>query len=102
MSEEILEGYVVDIACLRKYPRAELAARARGHSRECGMMGHCIESGFALVDEAGGVALLDPAATPKVVSALEATDREKGIRMRATRRPDQDGHMETDRLDLLD
>jgi hypothetical protein len=32
-TSETLEGYVIDIACVRKYPRAELAGRARAHTR---------------------------------------------------------------------
>ena len=45
---EILEGDVVDIICLRKYPADEYAERARKHTRACALKGHCIESGYAL------------------------------------------------------
>lgn len=45
--DETLEGYVVDIACLRKWPRAEWASRAARHSRGCSLEGHCLESGYA-------------------------------------------------------
>jgi hypothetical protein len=41
---ETIEGFVVDIACLRKYPRSEWNERAHGHTRTCALMGHCVES----------------------------------------------------------
>ena len=104
MRAEILEGYVVDIACLRKFPRDELADRARQHSRECGMMGHCVESGFGLVDSENGgrVALLDPEATSQVLEVLKKTERDVGIRLRAERRRGEDGSMETRRIELIE
>lgn len=61
---ETVEGYVIDIACLRKYPSSQWLERARVHTRQCAMMGHCVESGYALVDE-GGAALLGDEATSK-------------------------------------
>jgi hypothetical protein len=91
MDEKTLEtaqGYVVDIACLRKYPREELLARARAHTRECALMGHCVESGYGLVDNDGRMTLLEAAATPQVVSALERSGRERGIQLRAERERD--------------
>jgi hypothetical protein len=87
---EVLEGHVVDLACIRKYPRAELAERARVHTIECATMGHCIESGYGLVDEAGSVALLDPTATPLVIDTLHQSARDHGIRLRATREPQEE------------
>ncbi len=98
---EILEGYVVDIACVRKYPRRELLDRARQHSKECANMGHCVESGFALVSEDGGLALLDAAATPRVLDAIRQSGRDSGIKIRAAREM-KEGDMETTRIELLD
>ena len=83
--KETLEGYVVDLACIRKYPQGELLARARAHTRDCALMGHCVESGYGLVDETGRTAALDAAATPLVVEAVQRGDRDRGIRLRATR-----------------
>lgn len=98
MEREELEGYVVDVACLRKYPRGELLERARAHSKGCGLMGHCIESGYGLVDAGGELRLLDSAATPAVVEALKRTTREAGIYLRAVR--ERDGaEMKTSRLE---
>ncbi len=91
---EVIEGYVVDIACVRKYPREELLERAREHSKECALMGHCMESGYGLIDEEGGLALLDAKATPKVAEALERSPRDHGVRLRATRAV-QNEEMET-------
>lgn len=82
---ETAEGYVVDVACIRKYPRDELLARSREHTRACGLEGHCAESGYGLVDEQGRLALLDAEATPKVLAAIRSSDHDKGIRLRATR-----------------
>lgn len=91
--QETVEGYVVDIACLRKYPRSEWLERARAHTQQCALMGHCVESGYGLVDD-GRVALLDDDATPRVVNALQSSSRKSGIRLRATRRM-ADQHMQT-------
>jgi hypothetical protein len=91
---ETLEGHVVDIACLRKYPQDELADRAREHTTSCSLMGHCAESGYALVGDDGRPVLLEPQATPRVMAALRESDREAGVRLRA-RREMRDGEMET-------
>ena len=85
---ETLEGYVVDIACLRKYPRAERLMRARAHTRECALMGHCLESGYGLVGENESLTLLDAEATLQVAGVLLQSDYERGIRLRVTRQKD--------------
>lgn len=72
--DETLEGYVVDIACVRKFARNALAERAREHTRECALMGHCVESGYALVTAEGEVSILDSKATPLVVDAVNKGD----------------------------
>ena len=94
MSPETAEGWVLDIACLRKYPRDEYAERARAHTTSCSMMGHCLESGYALVDPDGRVTLLDPKATAPVLDALRRSDREAGVWLRVRREPD-DGALAT-------
>lgn len=99
-TQETLEGYVVDIACVRKYPHRELLDRAREHSKRCALMGHCMESGYGLIDEEGGLALLDAKATPKVAEALERSPRDHGVRLRATRAM-QNEEMETVRVEEL-
>ena len=91
---ETLEGYVVDIACVRKYARNALAERAREHTRECALMGHCVESGYALVAVNGQVTLLDSEATPMVVHAVGKAAADRGIRLRAVRRSTE-GEMHT-------
>ena len=102
MRDEVIQGYVVDLACLRKYPRDEFAQRAERHSRECALMGHCIESGFALVEETGRVALLDASATPKVVNAIRSAESGTGIRLRIRREANKDGYMETTDVEVFD
>ena len=91
---ETIEGYVVDQACLRKYPQAELLERARVHTKQCALMGHCVESGYGLVDDRGRPQLLEPGATPDLVKAIEDSQREKGIRLRVIRKM-EDGEMIT-------
>lgn len=91
---EELEGYVVDQACLRKYPQDEFLSRAREHTRECALMGHCIESGYGLVSDDGRPSLLEPASTPEVVNVIRRSPRAAGIRLRAMREM-EDGHMRT-------
>lgn len=91
---EALEGYLVDQACLRKYPQDEFLERAREHTRKCALMGHCVERGYGLVDGEGRILLLEPAATPALEAAIERSGREHGIRLRVTREM-QDGAMRT-------
>lgn len=98
---EVLEGYVVDQACLRRYPQDELLERARVHTTECALMGHCMESGYGLVDEEARPLLLEPSATSRVVERLRSTSHAKGVRLRATREM-QDGHMTTVDVTELD
>ena len=82
---EVLEGYVVDLACLRKYPEKEVLQRAEVHTTRCALMGHCIESGYGLVDHQGNIHPLDNHATPQVVSALEESNQEQGVQLRIRR-----------------
>jgi hypothetical protein len=64
-------------------------------------MDHCIESGYALVGESGEVSVLDAKATPQVLSAVKESQRERGIRLRATR--EQKGEeMETVAIEELE
>lgn len=49
--------------------------RAKAHSRESGLMGHCIESGFVLIDENGAVSFLDDEATLMVVDASRRSNK---------------------------
>ncbi len=92
---ETLEGYVVDIICIRKYPQNETVERARAHSRDCALAGHCAESGFGLIDEEGRVALLDPKATLQVVEEIRNSDRNRGIKLQVKREMQTGGEMET-------
>lgn len=91
---ESVEGYVIDVACIRKNPRDELLEKARTHSKECALMGHCVESGFGLVTEDDRLTLLDPKATREVVDVVEESDTQQGIRLQVTR-DERDGTMET-------
>ncbi|MFD2512468.1 hypothetical protein ACFSRY_01205 [Pontibacter locisalis] len=50
-TKETLEGYVVDIACLRTIPSVRLGEAAKEHTTECSLMGHCMESGYGLVEK---------------------------------------------------
>lgn len=97
---ETLEGYVIDMACVRKYPRDELLERSRTHTKECALMGHCVESGYALVDEEGRIATLDTEATPEVVRVVRQSGRDRGIRLRAKReRAEEASEMRTTAVD---
>lgn len=98
MTWEVLEGYVVDQACLRKYPQDELLERAREHTKECALMGHCMESGYGLVNGEGRPLLLEPASTPQVVQSIERSIRDQGIQLRAVREMNG-GEMKTTRVE---
>ena len=91
---EILEGYLVDLACIRKYATLEMAGRAKEHTTRCSLMGHCMESGYGIVRDDGSVAPLDNHATPLVVQAASWSPREQGLRLRVERRA-VDNEMQT-------
>jgi hypothetical protein len=94
---ETLAGHVVDIACLRRYPEAEYADRAKRHTTDCALMGHCVESGYALVDDDAIAHLLDAHATPLVVAALQASSADRGVQLTVERRSEK-GEMVTKRV----
>lgn len=83
--KEKLEGYLVDIACLRTAPMSQLGQMAKEHTTVCALMGHCMESGYGLVGIDGNVTLLDPKATPYIVWALMQSSTEKGAWLRVER-----------------
>jgi len=87
---ETINGFVVDLACLRVWPQDEIWERAKNHSRECSLQGHHIESGFALVQDNWDIALLDSSATPLVIDALQQSGNETGIRLRVEREMEYD------------
>ena len=78
---ESIEGYLVDLACLRRYPREEYSDRAAAHTTDCALMGHCVESGYAVVDEHNAATPLDDSATPYIVTALKETKERQGVRL---------------------
>lgn len=96
--EEQLEGWAVDLACLRRYPVEAYLDRAREHSAECALMGHCVESGYGLVQDDGFLIPLDTEATPKVVASLQGAGQIQGFRIRV-KRGLQDGEMVTTRVE---
>lgn len=91
---ETLEGYVIDIACVRKNPRGDLLTKAETHTKECALTGHCVESGYAVVTEDDTLALLDAGATPRIVEVVENSKDEQGHRVRVERGR-EDGEMTT-------
>jgi len=91
---ETVEGYVMDVGCIRKNARDELLEQARVHTRDCALMGHCIESGYGIVSDDDSLTVLDPDATPHVVDAVADTETEEGIQLRVVREH-RDGAMET-------
>lgn len=97
---ETVEGYVIDVACIRKNPRDKLREKAENHSKDCALMGHCIESGYGIVTEDDRVTLLDPEASRKVVDVVQESETQQGIRLRVTRE-EQDGTMETTAVEEL-
>lgn len=84
-SVESFDGYLLDVACVRKYPPEELIERARRHTRACALEGHCVESGYAIISNSGVITLLDSAATTLVVRALLESEQLQGIKCRITR-----------------
>lgn len=74
-----VEGHVVDLACLRRYPENEYGQRARMHTTSCALMGHCVESGYGVIDDGGTLHVLDTHATPLIVAALHDSSHERGV-----------------------
>lgn len=91
---ETLEGYVIDIACVRKNARDDLLEKAETHSKECALTGHCVESGYAVVTEDDQLMLLDASATPRIVDIVRGSEDEQGHRVRVER-DREDGEMTT-------
>ncbi|MDJ0390314.1 hypothetical protein QMO56_19565 [Roseomonas sp. E05] len=89
---------MVGLACLRKWPRVEAAARVRRHIRGCSLDGHGAESGFGLVEDDGGI-LLDPSATPLALEAAGRSPCNSGIRLRVVREADEGQAFRTTRLE---
>ena len=85
MAAETVDGYVIDVGCIRKNARDELLEKARTHSWECALMGHCVESGYGIVTDDDRLTILDPEATPEIANAVEESDTEEGIRLRVQR-----------------
>ena len=94
MATETLDGFIIDVGYIRKNARDELFEKARTHSRECALMGHCVESGYGIVTDDDRLTVLDSEATPKIVDTVEESDTEEGIRLRV-QREEQNGSMET-------
>lgn len=97
---ETIEGHVVDLACLRRYPRAEVSERAARHTTACALMGHCVESGYGVVEPGGRITPLDDAATPHVVDALWRSGRDVGVRLRISRQREGE-EMRTEKVEVL-
>ncbi|MGI0106363.1 hypothetical protein JRG66_02505 [Salinimicrobium tongyeongense] len=83
--KEVLDGYVVDIICLRRISPSQYTNQASEHSTACALMDHCVESGYGLIGENNELKLLDPKATPRIVALLKQTDKDKGVRLRVER-----------------
>lgn len=98
--QEILEGYIIDVGCIRKHRRHDLLRAAREHPRQCGLMGHCIETGYGLVGEDDRLHVLDESATLKIALLLSQLQQENGIRLRVTREP-RGAEMKTTAVELL-
>jgi hypothetical protein len=94
---ERIEGFVVDLHCVRQWPAKEVLERSQEHATACSLQGDHIESGYALIDET--VVPLDSKATPMILHALRESEREHGARVRATRR-DKNHIMETTMVEL--
>ncbi len=95
---ESVEGYIVDLACIRRYPVSEMLERAVRHSKECVLMGHCVESGYGVIEDSGSVIPLDTHATPLIVDAARRSGRERGIRLRVHRHM-RDDEMQTESVE---
>lgn len=99
-TEEIITGYLVDLACIRRFPKDEMIERGINHTLKCATMGHCVESGYGIIDETGQVTVLDTKATPLVFKALNSIQQKRGIQLCATRRNEED-EMKTVAVNVL-
>lgn len=96
-TREVREGYVVYQGCLRNARGISSLEPARAHTTEYALMGHCMESGYGLLDNEGRALLLEPPPTPQIVETLRSTCQERELGRHAT--PDsQEQEMRTSRL----
>lgn len=80
---EFLEGWLIDLRCLRRLSPRDYLTAARRHSRDCAL--NRLEAGYAVVDAEGRALVLDSAATPRVWRAARASHCSNGIRLRVRR-----------------
>jgi hypothetical protein len=97
---EVIEGYVVDLACIRKYPSSEMLDRARRHTTSCALMGHCVESGYGIVQDNGSVVPLDTHGTPLIIDAAQRSRVQTGLRVRVNRKL-HESEMITEAVELV-
>lgn len=102
MSPETLDGYVIDVGCIRKNARDDLLENARTHSRECALMGHCVESGYGIVTDDDRLTVLDSEATPKIVDVVGDSETDEGIRLHVQREAGDDDTMETTTVEEIE
>lgn len=96
-----VEGYVIDVGCIRKNAREDLLEEASTHTKQCALMGHCIESGYGIVTEDDRLTVLDPEATRRIVDVVEESEVQEGIRLRVSREK-RDDTMETMSVEEVD
>ena len=98
---EVLQGFVIDLHCLRTAPRDTVVQVAARHPRACALAATFSGTPFALVDHDGTVHVLDDAATRLVIAVLWRTDDRRALAVRA-RRAGKHGRMETVAVSELD
>ena len=98
---EVLDGYVIDLDCLRTARRDALLRVAAHHPRACALSAAFSITAFALVDHDGAVHVLDDAATRFVIALLWRADDGRALAVRVHREV-RHGRMETVAVSALD
>jgi hypothetical protein len=95
--EATVEGYVVDIACLRRYPETEYAKRSRAHTTGCVADGSLRRERLRPGRRRRSPPPLDTHATPHVVAVLREASTTEAVYL-VVERTWEDGEMVTQQV----
>ncbi len=77
------KGILVDQMCGKKHA-SEGLRYAKAHTRECGLMAACVQSGYGIFTPDGKYVTFDAAGNKKAEEALRKTDKKDDIRVKVS------------------
>ncbi len=91
-----VEGTLMDAACGER--AAGNAERAANHSKSCALMPACEASGYGLIKD-GTFHKFDDAGNKKAKAYLEATEKEKNLKVLVTGKVQDDGSIQVEKIE---